>query len=139
MFPTGKKKLPAVAAKNGVGEEKKKEKRARHRLQSPNTRYSTRLSGFTSSCACTITWGISLATFQLAGSSALAWTDVHDSQERGKTFHAGASEEPMQQEGLAVSQHPTHRASLRVSRTRRCCVTLKGRMTRGWWPPALSV
>lgn len=34
----------------------------------------------------------------------------------------------LQREGRAVSHHPT-RSSLRVSRTRHCCVTLKA-----WWP-----
>lgn len=57
--------------------------------------------------------------------------DVHDSQEGGKTSHTGASEEQMQQEGLAVSQHPTHRASLRVSRTLHCCVILKRKWPEG--------
>lgn len=33
--------------------------------------------------------------------------------------------------GPPVTQHPTHRASLRVSRTLHCCVTLKAR-----WPEA---
>lgn len=37
----------------------------------------------------------------------------------------------IQQEGLAVSQHPTHCASLRVSRTLHCCVTLKARWPEG--------
>lgn len=57
--------------------------------------------------------------------------DVHDSQEGGKISHIGASAEPMQQEGLPVTQHPTHRASLRVSRTLHCCVTLKARWPEG--------
>lgn len=57
--------------------------------------------------------------------------DVYDSQEGGKTSHIGGSESQIQQEGLAVSQHSTHRASLRVSRTLHCCVTLKARWPEG--------
>lgn len=52
-------------------------------------------------------------------------------RKKGKASHIGPSEEQIQQEGLAVSQHPTRRASRRVSRTPHCCVTLKAR-----WPEA---
>lgn len=105
--------------------------RERQRQQSQNTSCSLCLLVFASNCGCTITWGISLATFPLTGSDAFAWRDVYDSQEGGKTSHTGASEWKTQQEDLAVSQHPTHRASQRVSRTHHCCVTLKARWPEG--------
>lgn len=57
--------------------------------------------------------------------------NVYDSQEGGKTSHIGGSESQIQQEGRAVSQYSTHRASLRVSRTLHCCVTLKARWPEG--------
>lgn len=73
---------------------------------------------------CKITCGISLSPFQLVGSAAPSMDAC--------IWLIGSREDlphcSLQREGWAVSHHPT-RSSLRVSRTRHCCVTLKA-----WWP-----